>query len=132
MDERNEVRRQNAKIFFENLSDEFIKPNLTGSCSYALVLILRSKNIKLRDAIEDLLRRLGVEFRRGLSGGGNQLRQPYLKGYGYDEKRLAREFPNTEHVHSFGWYIGNYIDLEKWKIIHLCNELNALVGDTNV
>jgi CDP-6-deoxy-D-xylo-4-hexulose-3-dehydrase len=65
-----------------------------------------------------------VEFRRGLSGGGNQLRQPYLRGR--PGIPAPERFPNVEHVHFFGFYIGNYPDLPEWKIVTLCERLNAL------
>ena len=70
------------------------------------------------------LRAQGVEFRRGTSGGGNQVRQPYLR------KRLGpdawKAFPNADHVHFFAMYIGNYPTLERDKIMRLCALLNGL------
>ena len=66
-----------------------------------------------KDAIKTL-KENGIEFRRGLSGGGNQLRQPWFKKhFNIDHS----QFPNMEHVHHFGWYIGNYPGLEKEKIL---------------
>ena len=70
------------------------------------------------------LRDRGIEFRRGTSGGGNQLRQPYLRGLIAAED-LAR-FPRVDHVHFYGFYIGNYPDLESGRIIELCDMLNAI------
>ena len=70
------------------------------------------------------LRENKIEFIRGTSGGGNQLRQPYFKQK-YTEQDL-KKYPNTEHVHFFGLYIGNYPDLPQDKIINLCYELNKL------
>jgi len=32
----------------------------------------------------------------------------------------------ADHVHFFGWYIGNYPDLDSEKIPDLCNLLNSL------
>ena len=70
------------------------------------------------------MRNHGVEFRRGTSGGGNQLRQPYLK------KALGNfdlsKYPAVEHIHFYGFYIGNYPDLEHEKILGLCTVLNSL------
>ena len=43
--------------------------------------------------------------------GGNQTRQPYLKNIIKSKIYL----PNTDHVHFYGAYIGNYPDLEKTK-----------------
>ena len=51
-----------------------------------------------------------IEFRRGNAGGGNQLRQPYLK---VQKKYNLKNFPNVEHVHFFGYYIGNFPSLKK-------------------
>jgi len=65
---------------------------------------------------------LKVEFRRGTAGGGNQLRQPYARERFGDE---YQNYPFTNHVHFYGWYIGNYPDLEPEKIIHLCKHLNS-------
>jgi CDP-6-deoxy-D-xylo-4-hexulose-3-dehydrase len=65
----------------------------------------------------------GVEFRRGTSGGGNQLRQPYLRRLFGDE---YRRYPRVDHVHFFGWYIGNYPSLEQGRVRDLCHVLNAL------
>ena len=65
-----------------------------------------------------------IEFRRGTSGGGNQLRQPYLRRlFGPD---AWKEFPRTDHVHFFGMYIGNYPDLERERILELCELLNKV------
>ena len=65
-----------------------------------------------------------IEFRRGNAGGGNQLRQPYLKKY--KKKYNLKNFPNVEHVHFFGYYIGNFPSLEKKKIKKICKILNSL------
>jgi CDP-6-deoxy-D-xylo-4-hexulose-3-dehydrase len=65
----------------------------------------------------------GIEFRRGLSGGGNQVRQPWVrKIVGND---AWQNYPKVDHVHSYGFYIGNYPHLEQDKILHLCDLLNA-------
>ena len=41
---------------------------------------------------------------RGSAGGGNQLRQPYLKNI--VSKNFHLKFPITEHIHFYGFYIG--------------------------
>jgi CDP-6-deoxy-D-xylo-4-hexulose-3-dehydrase len=73
------------------------------------------------------LRRYGVEFRRGTSGGGNQLRQPYLKKI--MGEREFEKYPNVDHIHFYGFYIGNYPGLERDKITKLCSLLNGLSGE---
>ena len=40
----------------------------------------------------------GIEYRMGGAGGGNQLRQPYLK---YFVKKIFKKFKNTEHIHFY-------------------------------
>ena len=51
--------------------------NVEGSSNYAFNLILRNKDEKL---VHELIKleENGVEYEEG-TGGGNQLRQPYLK-----------------------------------------------------
>ena len=80
-------------------------------------LLFLNPTRELRDKIEKTLREHNIEFRRGLSGGGNQLRQPYLKNR-IDVPSLEN-FPEVEHIHHFGWYIGNYPDLDVRKIEQL-------------
>lgn len=120
LDENNEKRRRNFKIFLENLDSKKYRTDFKteGSVNYAFTLVLQTAGTRLRDNVECLLRKANVEFRRGLSGGGNQMRQPYLSS-----KRYSRFF-NVEHVHFYSWYIGNYPDLEQEKIKKLCAILN--------
>jgi len=79
---------------------------------------------RLADAVMKALREAGVEFRRGTSGGGNQLRQPYLRRIVGDE--AWKKYPKVDHVHFFGMYIGNYPDLERERILELCELLNKV------
>ena len=74
--------------------------------------------------IEQTLSENGIEFRRGLSGGGNQLLQPYIRK-NFDINHS--EFPNVQHIHNFSWYIGNHPHLEIEKIDALINLLNETV-----
>ncbi|HAH33132.1 MAG TPA: CDP-4-keto-6-deoxy-D-glucose-3-dehydrase [Elusimicrobia bacterium] len=125
LDENNEIRRRNLELFLSRLAPARYQTDFAveGSCNYAFTLVLKEPDPALRDRVELALRNHGVEFRRGLSGGGNQLRQPYLK------KIMGSEFerhPNVNHVHFFGWYIGNYPGLEREKIVALCELLNGL------
>ena len=85
-------------------------------------LILKEPNIELRNKLESKMDLAGVEYRRGSSGGGNQLRQPYLQNIVGDD--AWKNFPEVEHVHHYGWYIGNYPGLEEDAIIKLCQLLN--------
>ena len=98
----------------------------TGQCNYAFTVILRKPDMDERNKIETMLHENNIEFRRGLSGGGNQLRQPYVERYGLSvsDEKLANQFANVEHVHNYSWYIGNYPSLERDKITNLLALLN--------
>jgi CDP-6-deoxy-D-xylo-4-hexulose-3-dehydrase len=126
LDANNEVRRRNLDLFLSNLdSDKYQTDFATeGSCNYAFTLVLREADDAFRDRVMDALRQCRVEFRRGTSGGGNQLRQPYLRRLLGDEECLR--YPNVDHVHFYGFYIGNYPDLPPEKIAVLCEILNQL------
>ena len=96
---------------------------MEGQCNYAFIVVLKDGSFEKRDSLELSLRENGIEFRRGLSGGGNQLRQPYFKkNYNIDYSN----FKNIDHVHNFGWYIGNYPSLQTEKIDVLVSILNSL------
>ena len=68
-----------------------------------------------------------IEFRRGNAGGGNQLRQPYIKKY--FKKINFKKFKEVDHVHFYGYYIGNYPALKTKKIIRICSILNSIKYD---
>jgi len=126
LDQNNVKRRKNFEQFIKNLDPQKYRTDfdLQGSCNYAFNLVLKKADPKFRDLVETALKNAGVEFRRGSSGGGNQLRQPYLKGF-MPEKEFEK-YPEVEHIHFYGYYIGNYPSLGKQKILDLCNLLNAL------
>ncbi|NBO61233.1 MAG: CDP-4-keto-6-deoxy-D-glucose-3-dehydrase, partial [Flavobacteriia bacterium] len=119
-------RRKNLELFLSRLDTEIYQTEFLtkGNSNYAFTLVLRNKSIYLRDLVESTLRSNGIEFRRGLSGGGNQVRQPYLKQIGIAPP--PESLPIADHVHHFGWYIGNYPDLEEESIEWLCQTLNQL------
>ena len=83
---------------------------------------MNTKNLKVRDKFEKYLMKNKIEFRRGNAGGGNQLRQPYIKKYVKVKNFL--NFQNVERVHFFGYYIGNYPNLSLVKIKKIVNILN--------
>jgi CDP-6-deoxy-D-xylo-4-hexulose-3-dehydrase len=95
--------------------------NIEGNCNYAFIVILKESDFSARNDIERKLKNNGIEFRRGLSGGGNQMRQPFFKSTYTD----FSNYPNIEHIHNFSWYIGNYPGLEKKKITKLLEVLNG-------
>ena len=90
-------------------------------------LIVRHADPVLTRRIADSLRQRGVEFRRGMSGGGSQLRQPYLRRLSLNID--PRDCPQVEHVHFHGFYLGNYPTLEGDKIVALCQHLNELAEE---
>lgn len=93
-----------------------------GSSNYAFNLVLREADEAFMQRLMATLREEGVEFRRGSAGGGNQLRQPYLRGIVPDGH--FRNFPEVDHIHFFGMYIGNYPDLQADEIDALCRIIN--------
>ena len=124
LDNNNKVRTKNFDHFIKKLdSEKYITDrNTEGQCNYAFIAILKEASFEKRDLVEKTLLKNKIEFRRGLSGGGNQLRQPYFKKKNID----FTKYPNTEHVSDFSWYIGNYPTLEIEKIDHLINILNNI------
>jgi len=125
LDQNNTRRIENFKYFISKLDpDKYMTDfEMDGQCNYAFIAVLKDQSFDKRNRLETLLKENGIEFRRGLSGGGNQLRQPYFKkNYNVDYD----DFKNIEHVHNFGWYIGNYPSLEIKKIDFLISILNRL------
>jgi CDP-6-deoxy-D-xylo-4-hexulose-3-dehydrase len=125
LNENNKLRTRNLTLFLENLDPAKYQTDfeLEGSSNYAFTLVLREPNDILCQNVMSALKHHGVEFRRGLSGGGNQVRQPYLRKHvGTD---AWKEFPNVDHVHFYGFYLGNYPGLETEKILQLCELLNS-------
>lgn len=97
---------------------------LEGSSNYAFNLILNRPDDELVECLMKVMRESGIEFRRGSAGGGNQIRQPYLQGIVPQDHHRA--FPETEHVHFYGFYIGNFPDLRDAEIDELCTILNSV------
>jgi len=129
LDENNTLRTENLRLFLKHLDPDKYQTDFAveGSCNYAFTLVLRHPDAVLCDNVMRALRQHGVEFRRGTSGGGNQLRQPYLKKL-VGEKEFEN-YPAVNHVHFYGFYIGNYPELQKEKILQLCSILNELSGE---
>ena len=125
LDSNNSHRVDNFKYFMERLDSTKYHTDIEmdGQCNYAFIVVLKDGDFEFRNKVESTLRENGIEFRRGLSGGGNQLRQPWFKKhFNIDHS----QFPNMDHVHHFGWYVGNYPSLEREKIDTLINVLNSL------
>ena len=120
------ARNTNHRLFIKNLRKDifFTDFDLKGSSNYAFQLILKKRNKKLFNKVLYLLKNNSIEYRVGSVGGGNQLRQPYLKPYNF--KKKYKSLKNTEHMHFYGLYIGNYPHLDHKKIINLCKLLNKI------
>jgi len=124
LDSNNERRSFNLSRFLEHLDPRLYKTDfrVEGSSNYAFTLVLKHPSMEMRNKVEEILLQNKVEFRRGLSGGGNQLRQPYIKRLGKFPEPTS--LTNTDYVHHFGWYIGNHPGLPEEKIYWLCKILN--------
>ena len=122
----NNMRRtQNLKRFLKLIDPMKYRTDfkIEGSSNYAFNLILNQPDDELVQRLMQKMREAGVEFRRGSAGGGNQLRQPYLEGI--VPKEHYRDFPETEHIHFYGFYLGNFPDLKDEEIDQLCAILNS-------
>ena len=126
LDTNNKKRILNFKYFLSLLDKKkyFTDYDLKGSSNYAFPIILNTKLIKKRNYFESILKKNNIEFRRGNAGGGNQLKQPYLKKI--IGKINMNNFKNVQRVHDFGYYIGNYPSLKLKKISKICKILNDI------
>ncbi len=126
LDKNIKKRNINLKYFLKKIDkNKFVTDfDLNGCSNYAFNLILKNKDDKFSKKLEMTMLNNGIEFRRGSAGGGNQLRQPYLKPF--VKKNLYKNYPITEHIHFYGYYIGNYPDLSKKKIDSICKIINSV------
>jgi CDP-4-dehydro-6-deoxyglucose reductase, E1 len=124
--DRNVKRRtDNLLRFMKQLDPNKYRTDfkVEGSSNYAFNLILKRPDNALVERVMSVMRAAEVEFRRGSAGGGNQIRQPYLNGVVPKDHHV--HFPETEHIHFYGFYIGNYPDLRDEEIDELCKILNS-------
>ena len=126
LDINNLARKNNFANFLSKLDSKkyFTEFKLEGSINYAFTLLIKDSDDELFQRVVKLLIDNNVEFRRGTAGGGNLARQPFVR------KRFPDIKPdilvNTEYIHKYGLYIGNYPSLDMDKISVLCDKLNAL------
>ena len=129
LDQNNKNRVKNFSLFLKSLDNEKYITNFNseGSCNYALIIILQEKfrNLNFRKKFENILNKKNIEFRRGLAGGGDQTKQPYLN-YFKNKFKIIGNLKNTKIVHNYAYYIGNYPTLKKQKIIEICKILNSI------
>ncbi len=125
LDANNIKRNQNNSYFLSNINDRIFqtKFRLEGSSNYAFNLITKNADFEYTNRLIGRLTEENIEFRRGSAGGGNQLRQPYLRKLFGD---IYEKFPNVEHIHFHGFYIGNFPSLEQETVKELCNILNSV------
>ena len=119
-------RTENLHRFLKQIDSNKYRTDfkLEGSSNYAFNLVLQKPDKVFVERLMAKLRESGVEFRRGSAGGGNQIRQPYLKGIvpnGYH-----KQFPEVEHIHFYGFYIGNFPDLRDDEVDEICAILNSV------
>jgi len=121
-----EKRNKNFLYFLSQLDKKiyFTDFKLEGISNYAFNIFLSDDYKEKVDVLITNMKREGIEFRRGSAGGGNQLRQPYLKNY--VPKNYHKNFPVVEHVHFYGFYIGNFPSLARAEIDSICSVLNNL------
>jgi CDP-6-deoxy-D-xylo-4-hexulose-3-dehydrase len=126
LDDNVRQRTENLLLFLDNLDSTSYQTDFAveGSSNYAFTLVLKKPDDGLCRQVMAALKAHKVEFRRGTSGGGNQLRQPYLRKLLGDEEH--KKYPRVDHVHFYGFYIGNYPTLSSDKILRLCELLNGL------
>ena len=128
LDENNAIRTRNQEVFLSLLDGEVYQTDFytTGSSNYAFNLVLREKDPELMARLMYLLAENGVEFRRGSAGGGNQVRQPYLRHLLPDD--AWKDYPVTDHIHYYGMYIGNYPDLIESEVSEIVSFVNQAVS----
>ncbi len=126
LDTNNGKRSLHLKTFLESLDPEKYITDFDqwGSSNYAFTLVLKKPDKYFRDRLESQMRSWKVEFRRGTAGGGNQLRQPYIRQLYPDIQ--PTDYPCVDHVHFYGYYIGNYPVLDLEDIKTLCSKLNSV------
>ncbi len=126
LDKMISLRNENLLFFLDLIDSCKFKTDfkIEGCSNYAFNLIMNEPDFEFVELLMSAMRQSGIEFRRGSAGGGNQLRQPYLK------KILPNNyhdlFPNVDHVHFFGFYIGNFPDLKREEIKDICRVINSV------
>jgi CDP-6-deoxy-D-xylo-4-hexulose-3-dehydrase len=124
LDENVKLRNRNHERFLSKLNFKkfFTEFKMLGSSNYAFNLILNDKDQDFVNRIMSRMTEEGIEFRRGSAGGGNQTRQPYLKNIVPENYHL--NFPNTEHIHFYGFYIGNFPSMQLDEVDFITKTLN--------
>jgi CDP-6-deoxy-D-xylo-4-hexulose-3-dehydrase len=119
-------RTENLQRFLRKIDPKKYRTDfkLEGSSNYAFNLVLQKSDEAFVQRLMTKMRESGIEFRRGSAGGGNQIRQPYLKGV--VPENYHKQFPEVEHIHFYGFYIGNFPDLRDEEVDEICAILNSV------
>ena len=119
-------RTENLNRFIKQIDPNKYRTDfkLEGSSNYAFNLILKKPDNDFVIKLIEKMDKFGIEYRRGSAGGGNQTRQPYIKEMFPNGYHM--NFPETEHIHFYGFYIGNFPDLKNDEIDEICNILNSV------
>ena len=120
------LRNRNHQRFLEKINKDVYQTDflMEGSSNYAFQVILKEPNNDVAERLMNKLRENSIEFRRGSAGGGNQVRQPYIRNYVKKDYHL--EFSNTEHIHFYGFYIGNFPTMSLNEVDEICEVLNEV------
>jgi len=126
LDANIERRTENLHRFLKQIDSNKYRTDflLEGSSNYAFNLILKNPDDQFVVRLMNKMKESGLEFRRGSAGGGNQTRQPYLKDIVPDNH--YKNFPETEHIHFYGFYLGNFPDLSNEEVDNICHILNSV------
>lgn len=121
------VQRRNANLqrFLARIDGDKFRTDfkIEGCSNYAFNLVLKHADDEFVRRLMERMRNGGVEFRRGSAGGGNQMRQPYLRALLPD--RHWEGYPEVEHIHFYGFYLGNFPDLRDEEIDEVCRIVNS-------
>lgn len=126
LDQNNARRTENFLRFLHGIDAARFRTDFKteGSSNYAFNLIQREPDHDYAKRLMSGMRAQGIEFRRGSAGGGNQVRQPYLRDIVPEGSWL--EYPETEHVHFFGYYLGNFPDLRPDEVTEIVGLINTI------
>jgi len=128
LDDMIKKRADNFSYFLSKMPQwVFTDFSLEGQSNYAFNLILKESNPALMQRVEDTFVTEQIEYRRGSAGGGNQLRQPYVRSlpqFSTVDPSIAA--PVADHIHFYGMYLGNYPELQKNDIDYICNVINSI------
>ena len=122
------VERRNANLerFLRQIDQDKYRTDfkMEGCSNYAFNLVLKRADDVFVEKLMTRMREAGVEFRRGSAGGGNQMRQPYVRNF--LPANHWEKFPEVEHIHFYGFYIGNFPDLRDEEVDEICAILNSV------